>query len=116
MKALLAALSITASAFVATPAFAQNFNFSNCDVVEIVSHGDQQNAHVQLSCNLSGAPACAVASNYVAFDNSTAEGKQWLAMFLMAQATNAKLSGFVHGHCPAFQTNVAQLFQVRMRR
>jgi hypothetical protein len=116
MKTLLATITMAASAFIATPAVAQNFNFSSCDVVEIVSQGDQQNAHVQLSCVISSPPACAAGNNYVAFDKSTSEGKQWLAMFLMAQATNAKVTGFVHGYCPAFQTNVAQLAHLRLRR
>lgn len=91
-------------------------DFAGCDVVEIVTAGDQ-NGHVQLSCLVSNVPACAVAANYVGFDKSTPAGKQYLAMFMFAQATNAKVEGSVdRAQCPAWQSNVPLLVHLRVKR
>ena len=97
-------------------ALAQGFDFSACMVNEIVVSGDQ-NAHVQLSCNVSNGPACAAASNYVGFDKSTTAGKQYLALFMMAQSTGAKVTGMVdHAACSPWQGNVAYLTHLRVNR
>lgn len=91
-------------------------DFSNCEVVEIVAMGEQ-NGHVQLSCNVSNFPACATANNFVGFDKSTTAGKQYFAMFLAAQATNAKVEGSIdHTICSPWQGNVPLLTHLRMKR
>ena len=106
----------TVALVVATTGVAYASDFVGCDVVEIVAVGDQ-NAHVQLSCAVSNAPACAVANTYVGFDKSTAAGKQYLAMFMFAQATNAKVEGLVdHTQCPVWQSNVSLLVMLRVKR
>ena len=107
MNRLFVALVFGVSALCAAPAFAQNF--SNCEVVEIVSHGDQKNAHVQLNCMPTSMPACATGNPYVAFDKSTTDGKTWFVMFLMAQSTGAKVTRYISDSCPTWQSNVALL-------
>lgn len=98
-----------------TPAPALAQNFINCDVLEIVASGGV-NGHANLSCVPAGLPPCAVGMPWVAFDRSTTDGKHYLAMFMMAQATGAKVSGWVNPSCPAWQNNVALLAQLRVRR
>jgi len=105
--------SIVLSTFFVAPVSASDF--SACEVVEIVVAGEQ-NAHVQLSCSVSNRPPCAVAQSYVAFDKSTAAGKQYLALFMSAQAMNAKVEGFVDQACPAWQSNVALLSHLRVKK
>lgn len=84
-------------------------DFAGCDVVRIVATGDQ-NAHVQLSCIVANIPPCASASQFVAFDKSTTAGKQYLALFMSAQAMNAKVEGYVdHASCAPWQGNVVLL-------
>lgn len=90
-------------------------NFSGCEVLEIVI-ADTQNAHVRLSCTPSNLPPCAGNNPWVAFDKSTPEGKQYLALLTMAYATNAKVAGVIAPSCPAFQSNVAWLIHLRVTR
>jgi hypothetical protein len=99
----------------AFPAHAQTAHFNSCEVVEIIVAGES-NAHVQLSCMPTSVPQCGQNNPFVAFDKSTLEGKQYLAVFMTAFATGARVSGYVYNHCPSFQPNVAALAHVRMRR
>jgi hypothetical protein len=88
-------------------AFGQDF--TGCQVVEIVSTGDQ-NAHAQLNCAVNNAPPCAVSNSFVGLDMTTAAGKRYFSMVLMAQATSAKLEGWVdHIVCSPWQGNVPLL-------
>jgi hypothetical protein len=109
-------LITTISALLLGISHAYALDFSGCSVIEIVAEGDQ-NGHVQLSCNVANAPACAVASNFVGFDKSTAAGKQYMALFVSAQAMGAKVSGDInHSTCPAWQNNVPTLVHLRVSR
>lgn len=101
---------------VATQAVHAQMHFNNCDIVEIVVGQDPYNAHIQLSCVPSPQPPCAMGNPFVAFDKSTAAGRQFLALFIMAQASGRKVSGFVDSSCASFQTNVALLTQLRVQR
>jgi hypothetical protein len=115
-KARNAFIRFTAFVLLSAPLLAKALDFSDCTVGEIVVAGDQ-NAHVQLSCAVSNAPACAVAPTYVGFDKSTAAGKQYLALFMLAQATGGKVAGLVdHASCPAWQGNVAYLSHLRVSK
>lgn len=91
------------------------YHFSGCAVNEVVLAG-VQNCHVQLSCNILSLPSCAVATSYFAFDKSTPHGKQLLATVLLAHATGGKLTGTILGHCPTWQTNVAELNHLRLTK
>jgi hypothetical protein len=105
-----------AFALLIAPSLAKALDFSGCTVGEIVVAGDQ-NAHVQLSCAVSNAPPCAVGVTYVGFDKSTAAGKQYLALFVLAQATGGKVAGFVdHASCPPWQGNVTYLTHLRVSK
>ena len=98
------------------PLTVRAFDFNNCQVEEVVVAG-VNNAHVRLSCTVEPRPACAVAGNYVGFDKSTAEGKQYLATMLTAFASNSKVTGFVNdGVCSTYQGNVALLEHLRLRK
>lgn len=104
------------AALAALPLSAAASDFSACDVVEIVLAGDQ-NAHVQLSCTVANAPACASSPNFVGFDKSTNSGKQYLALFMSAQSMNAKVEGYVdHTSCSPWQGNVPLLTMLRVKR
>lgn len=74
------------------PSVAADFN--SCSVVEVVLAG-QQNAHIQLDCEIQPRPGCAIAGNYFGFDKSTEEGRQYLSVVLTAYASNSKLTGYV---------------------
>jgi hypothetical protein len=74
-------------------------HFAACTVGEIVLHGEN-NAHVQLGCPVSPRPPCAIAGTYVAFDKATTEGRQYLAMFTMAQASGALVTGLASSPPP----------------
>lgn len=92
------------------------FDFTDCDVVQIVVNGDQ-NSHVQLSCDVANLPACATSHSFVTYDKSTPSGKQYLALFMYAQAVSAKVSGYVDRNtCPVWQTNVVLLTDLRVHR
>jgi hypothetical protein len=115
---LLVAISVMSAVLMAPPsASAAAFDFSDCTVIEIVAAGDQ-NAHVQLSCYVSNAPACAATgATYVGFDKSTTSGKEYLALFMMAQAIGGKVAGYVdHAACSPWQGNVAYLNHLRVSR
>lgn len=110
MKSWILALALSA------PLTALATDFTDCEVLEIVAAGDQ-NGHVGLSCLVSNRPACAVAGTWVGFDKSTVAGKHYLAVFLTAQAMNARVSGWIdRSVCSPVQGNVALLAQVRMKR
>lgn len=96
-----------------TPALAQHF--INCDVLEIVA-GSGGNGHAILSCVPASLPACAGGNAAVAFDRNTTDGKNYLAMFMMAQGTGAKVTGWISASCPAWQPNIALLAQLRVQR
>lgn len=87
--------------------------FVGCKVVEVVVDGGN-NGHVGLNCEVSGRPACAAASSYVAFDKLTEAGKQWLAAFLAAQASGARVSGVTADTCSPWQQNVVHLLSLRV--
>jgi len=90
-------------------------DFKDCQVVEVVSAGEK-NSHVLLDCEIhvDARPSCAL-PNFVGFDNSTVEGKNYMSMVLTAFASGAKLRGFVDGLvCSPFQNNVALLNHLRM--
>ena len=113
MKKLVMAVFFTAL----FPSISYSFDFQNCKVVQVVSSGNK-NGHAQLDCTVQNRPYCATASNYVAFDRSTDEGKQYMTMVLEAFENGKKLTGFVshaYNSCPSFQTNVARLTHLRMR-
>lgn len=105
--------SIVLSTCFAAPVFA--YDFSGCEVAEIVLVGEQ-NAHVQLSCEVKNLPPCAVAKTFVAFDKSTDAGKQYLALFMSAQAMSGKVTGTVFQTCSTWQTNVALLGHLRVKK
>lgn len=93
-------------------------DFSSCHVSEIVLSGNI-NAHVQLDCVISGLPSCAEAKSYFAFDKSTESGKQYLSLLMAAFAANMKVSGYVYKEentCPSWQTNVALLSHLRVKK
>lgn len=103
------------AAIVAFVGQAQAFAFDNCAVGEIVFAGEF-NAHVQLSCEVAGRPACATAGAYVGFDKSTAAGNHWLAAFMPAQARGSVVTGHVNVTvCSPHQGNVALLTYLRLR-
>ena len=109
-KPLLTFLLSVASA---VPAFA--YDFSGCQVIEIVIAGEN-NAHVQLDCAVTNAPACAVANRYLGFDKSTTGGKHYLTMLTLAHAMGGKIEGSVdHAVCSPFQGNVPLLNGLRTK-
>ncbi len=96
-----------------------DYHFTNCHVVEIVSSGNVNNAHVRLDCAISPRPSCATAANWFGFDKSTDTGKQYLSLVSMAFSMNAVVTGTVNqteGSCPAWQTNVSMLAHIRVKR
>lgn len=95
------------------------FDFEACSVNEIVIANGDINAHVQLTCKIENLPACATAKTYFAFDRSTESGKQRLAVITAAFAANMKLTGLINkgeNTCPAWQTNVALLTHLRVKK
>jgi hypothetical protein len=113
--ALIACLLIGFGSFLFPGAARAQHHFNNCEVLEIVITGTQ-NGHAQLSCIPSALPPCAAGNPWVAFDKSTPDGRQYLAMLTLAQSTGAKVSGYVANACPAWQNNVALLQHLRLRR
>jgi hypothetical protein len=90
--------------------------FDGCTVIEIVSAGDH-NVHVQLSCNMSRPPPCAIALPYMGFDGATAEGKRYFALVSMAFSINMKLTGTIDDVvCAPHQRNVALLTSLRLTK
>jgi hypothetical protein len=116
MKLLVAISVVSAVLMAPASASAAAFDFSDCTVIEIVAAGDQ-NAHVQLSCYVTNAPACATSANFVSFDKSTTAGKEYLSLFMMAQAMGGKVTGYVdHASCPPWLGNVPYLNHLRVTR
>lgn len=114
-RALIVWLLLGVASFVFPSAARAQFHFNNCEVLEIVIAGNQ-NGHAQLSCTPSPLPPCAAGNPWVAFDKSTPDGRQYLAMLTLAQSTGARVSGYVATWCPAWQGNVVMLEHLRVRR
>ncbi len=103
------ALSLTASLSYA-------HDFTGCKVIEIIASGEK-NGHIQLNCTVNPRPNNCVAGNYVGFDKSTTEGKQYLSMALTAFARNAKVTGDVDStSCSPYQGNVPWLKHLRLSK
>lgn len=95
---------------------ANSADFDNCKVTEIISAGPK-NGHVALSCMVQPRPACASAGNFIGFDKSTEEGKQYMAMVLAAFASDFTVTGYVDDlQCSPHQGNVALLTHIRLRK
>ncbi len=93
-------------------------DFENCKIVEVVVSGEL-NAHVALDCTISNRPSCATAGHYFGFNKSTETGKQYLSTVLTAFAANMNVAGYVDSSpnsCPSWQTNVALLTHLRIKR
>ena len=92
-------------------------SFNDCTVEDIRLGSQPENGHVKLSCEITYGPSCSnAAKQYVAFDKTTEEGKQRLSLFLTAFAGNFKVTGKVKQDCPAWQTNVALLDSVVLKK
>jgi hypothetical protein len=101
------------------PSFAYAFDFNDCNIVEVVLGGDDRNAHVQLDCVINNVPTCATSNKYFAFDRSSESGRQKLGVLLAAHAANMKVTGTINqaeGTCPTWQSNVAYLQHIRVRK
>lgn len=105
---LLAVMTVLSSALNAE-------NFTDCEVLDIRFGSQAENAHVLLNCIITGLPSCGTGS-YVGFDKTTEYGKQYLTLFLTAFAGNFKVRGTVQQDCPTWQTNVALLQSVVLKK
>lgn len=105
--------------FLLLPNIALAWDFTECQVVEIILGDDDRNAHARLSCEIVNIPTCAITANsYFAFDRSTESGKQKLVMVMSAHATNMKVTGTIvraENSCPTWQGNVALLASLRTK-
>lgn len=112
---MMASALVAFSTAAANACGSNNFDFCNCQVDEVVV-ADTRNAHFHVNCPVANRPACA-ADGFIGFDRSTPDGKQYLAVVLMAQATNASVTGYVEhaaGSCPSWQSNVSLLTHLRL--